>query len=85
MAKQAHQYTIRNVPPGLDRALRAKAAARGVSLNTLVVEALSATAGLEAAPKLYDDLDDLLGSWVHDKAVDRALTAQRQVDPKDWT
>ncbi len=85
MSKPAHQYTIRNVPPGLDRALRAKATARGVSLNTLLVEALAAGAGLTTEPKLYDDLDDLLGSWVRDKAVDRALSAQRQVDPKDWT
>jgi len=84
MAAKARQYTIRNVPPRVDRALRKKARERGVSLNTLVVQALMAEAGESAAPKTYDDVDDLLGSWVHDPAVDEALASQRQVDPKDW-
>ena len=84
MKAQAHQYTIRNVPPRLDRALRTKAVTRGVSLNTLMVQALEAEAGLGGEPRTYDDLDDLFGTWVHDKAVDRALAAQRRVDPRDW-
>jgi hypothetical protein len=84
MAAKARQYTIRNVPPRVDRALRKKAREQGVSLNTLVVQALMVEAGESATPKSYDDLDDLLGSWVHDPAVDDALAAQRQVDPKDW-
>ncbi len=84
MAPKAHQYTIRQVPDRLDRALRRKARERGVSLNTLMVQALEAEAGLGAARKVYDDLDDLFGSWVHDPAVDRALREQRRVDPKDW-
>jgi hypothetical protein len=84
MRQKAHQYTIRGVPPGLHRALQQKAAARGVSLNALVVEALQAEAGLGAPLKRYTDLDDLIGTWVHDEAVDRALAEQRQVDPKDW-
>lgn len=84
MSAKAHQYTIRNVSPRLHRALRAKAEERGVSLNALVVQALEAEAGLEAQPREHTDLDDLFGTWVHDKAVDRALAEQRQVDPKDW-
>ena len=42
MTKPARQYTVRNGPASLDRALRAKAAARGVSLNALLVQALAA-------------------------------------------
>jgi hypothetical protein len=84
MKKQARQYTIRNVPPRLDRALRTKAAERGVSLNTLVLQALAAETGQAAAPRTYDDLDDLFGTWVEDEAVDRALAEQRQVEPRDW-
>jgi HicB family len=83
-AMKAHQYIIRNVSPRLDRALRAKAAARGVSLNTLVVQALEAEARVGAEPKIYHDLDDLFGTWVRDKAVDRALAEQRRGDSKDW-
>jgi hypothetical protein len=84
MSTKAHQYTIRKVSPRVHRALLAKAVARGVSLNTLVVRALEAEAGLAAEPKTYDDLDDLFGTWVKDRAVDRALDEQRKVDPKDW-
>jgi len=84
MAAKARQYTIRNVPPRVDRALRKKAVERGISLNTLVVRALEVEAGETGSPATYDDLDDLFGSWVHDPAVDRALAAQRKVDPKDW-
>ncbi len=84
MSPKAHQYTIRNVPPRVHRALAKKAAERGVSLNLLVVQALEAEAGLRPEVKVWTDLDDLFGSWVHDPAVDRALAGQRQVDPKDW-
>lgn len=55
-----------------------------MSLNTLLVQALEAEAGERGEARTYDDLDDLFGSWVHDKAVDRALAEQRQIDPKDW-
>lgn len=84
MRVKAHQYTIRNVPPRVHRALRKKAADRGVSLNTLLVQALQAEVGDEGEPQEHHDLEDLFSSWVHDKAVDRALAEQRKVDPKDW-
>lgn len=84
MASKAHQYTIRNVSPRVHRALVARAAARGISLNTLVIRALEAEAGLGPEPRSYADLDDLFGTWVKDKAVDRALAEQRRVDAKDW-
>ena len=82
---KAHQYTIRSIAPRLHRALKRKAELRGLSLNALVLQALEAEAGLAGAPRVYDDLDDLFGTWVHDKAVDRALAEQRRVDPRDWT
>ena len=84
MRSKAHQYTIRGVSPGLHKALRAKATARGVSLNTLVVQELERALGLTADPPLCDDLDNFFGTWVSDKAVERALAEQRRVDPKDW-
>jgi hypothetical protein len=82
--RSAHQYTIRNVPPRVDRALRRKAQALGVSLNAYLVQALEAEAGLGPTPREHDDLDSFFGSWVEDKAVDRALAEQRRVDPRDW-
>jgi hypothetical protein len=84
MSTKAHQYTIRNIPLRVHRALTKKASDRGVSLNTLLVQTLETEAGEGGEPRVHDDLDDLFGSWVHDKAVDRALAEQRKVDPKDW-
>ena len=84
MAAKSHQYTIRNVPPRVHRALRKKAEERGVSLNTLVVQALEAEVGERGELRVHDDLDDLFGSWVHDAAVDKALAEQRKLDPRDW-
>jgi hypothetical protein len=84
MSSKAHQYTVRSVPASVDRALRRKAAARGVSLNTLILEALEAEAGTSATPRQHHDLDTFIGSWVADAKVDRALAEQRRVDPIDW-
>jgi hypothetical protein len=84
MKVQARQYTIRNISARLDRALRNKAAERGVSLNRLVPQALEAEAGVSAQPPTYHDLDVLYGTWVRDRAVDRALAEQRRVDPRGW-
>lgn len=67
MTAKAHQYTIRNVPPRVHRALRKKA-----------------EAGERGEPRAHDDLDDLFGTWVHDKGVDKALAEQRKIDPRDW-
>jgi hypothetical protein len=83
MAKAA-QYTIRNVPGSVDRALRRKAAARKVSLNSLVLEALEVAAGVSAGSKKHHDLDSFFGTWVADRNIDRALAEPREVDPRDW-
>lgn len=84
MAVKAKQYTIRNVPSSIDRALRRKAAERRVSLNTFVLRVLEAEAGGAAEPRLQHDLDEFFGSWIHDPNVDRALAESRRVDPRDW-
>lgn len=84
MRAKARQYTIRNVPPSVDRALRKKAAARGASLNRLVLDTLAREAGLGGEEPVYEDLDSFAGTWVHDAAVDAALRDQRRVDERDW-
>jgi hypothetical protein len=84
MATKATQYTVRNVSPAVDRALRRKAAALKQSLNTLLLRALEAEAGLQPASRELHDLDRFAGSWVADAKVDRAFESLRKVDPKDW-
>jgi hypothetical protein len=84
MSKKAAQYTIRNVPPSVDRALRRKAAASRTSLNRFLLEALEREAGIGGAVVLHHDLDHLIGTWIADPAVDEALAAERNVHPGDW-
>jgi hypothetical protein len=81
----AIQYTLRNVPPGLDRALRQRAKQLSRSLNEVAIEAMARGAGVAHEPVEQHDIDFLFGSWVKDPDVDQALSDQRKVDPDLWT
>jgi plasmid stability protein len=78
------QYTLRNIPPALDAALRRKAREEGRSLNDVAVEALMRALGLEGEPVRHRDLADVAGSWEPDEAADDALEDQRRVDRELW-
>jgi hypothetical protein len=83
MKRQAreHQYTVRGIPPEVDRALRRKAAHRNQSLNQVIVdELIAATTG----SRRRADFTDLVGQWTPDASFDEILTAQRQIDPDKW-
>lgn len=78
------QYTIRNVPDALDRELRDRARRKGISLNDAAVEAMKRGLGVAENDVVYDDLDDLIGTWKQDDEFDRALEQQDKVDPDAW-
>jgi hypothetical protein len=78
------QYTIRNVPKVVDRALRRRADRQGRSLNEVSVEALARGADVEREAREHHDLDFLFGSWVDDPIVDEALAKQRTIDEDLW-
>jgi plasmid stability protein len=78
------QYTIRNIPPRVDRALRERARREGKSLNEVATEALARGLDLEDQPVRRRDLTAIAGSWVRDREVDRALDEQRRIDPDLW-
>jgi hypothetical protein len=78
------QYTIRNIPKHLDRALRERARAEGKSLNEVAIEAMERALELQGAAVRRRDLTGIAGSWVRDRAVDRALAEQRTIDPELW-
>ncbi len=83
MKKQAApvQYTIRGVPPEVDRALRQKAARRKRSLNQVILEELTkATIGARRRA----DFSDVTRGWIPDPAFDEILAAQRQIDWDKW-
>ena len=77
------QYTVRNIPAGLDRALREWAKRRRVSLNQAIVDALRRGIGIEEEQE-HNDLDDLIGTWQKDQEFDRALAEQDTLEPDLW-
>jgi plasmid stability protein len=79
------QYTVREIPPYVDRALRARARETGKSLNEVVRETLAHAAGASTTGSIvYDDLDYLAGRWREDLAFDEAIAAQDTVDEDLW-
>lgn len=79
-----YRYTLRNVPPQLDEALRQRAHEQGKSLNEVTLEALRAGLGLAGQPVKHRDLGDVAGTWVRDPEVEEALAEQRRGDPDLW-
>lgn len=80
------QYTLRNVPPEIDAALRRRARQEGRSLNETAIQALREATGMEgeAAEPRRRDLADVVGSWIAEPAVDELLDEPRRVDPDLW-
>lgn len=78
------QYTIRGIPPAVDRALRQRARATRKSLNEAAIEALTEGVGVAAAPRKRRDLSDIAGTWVSEPEVEAVLAAQDQIDEELW-
>ncbi len=81
--------TLRNLPDAVSRLIRRKAAAEGISLNRAIIQVLEERLGVSRSrpePR-HQDLDDLAGAWSDAEAreFDRALAAQRAIDPDLWT
>jgi plasmid stability protein len=78
------QYTLRNVPPAVDRALRAIARREGRSLNDVALGALARAVGLTDEMVRHRDLSDLAGTWQEDPEFDAALADQDTIDEALW-
>ena len=78
------QYTLRNIPPALDRALRALARREGKSLNEVAIRALARAVGLGESPVRQRDLGDLAGTWQEDPEFDAALADHDEIDESLW-
>ena len=83
MKQQAEpiQYTIRGIPPEVDRVLRQKAARRKLSLNRVILEELTQAA---IGGNRRADFSDIVGRLTPDQAFDEILAAQRQIDWDRW-
>ena len=77
------QYTLRNVPPELDRALKAHAKQVGKSVNQVAVEALARSVG---QPVRLRSLRGMPGAWSRKDAAafDRFLSEHRRIDEELW-
>ena len=77
------QYTIRNVPPELDRALKSRAAREGKSVNVVALEALARSV---EQPVRRRSLRDMPGAWSKREAAafDRFLAEHREIDEELW-
>jgi plasmid stability protein len=84
MKANARQYTIRNVPAHVDRALRRRAREAGKSFNQVALEALAAGAGAELRPKR--DFSEVVGSLGPEEAdgIEEEILLQHQIDPELW-
>lgn len=82
MGKQAEiQYTVRGIPPEVDRALRQRAARRKQSLNQVIIQELAA-ATIGAVQRA--DFSDVAGGWTPDPGFDEVLASQRRIDRDKW-
>ncbi len=66
------QYTIRSVPPIVDKALRDRARKSGKSINEVAVEALAKGVGV-IPNSIFNDLDWFIGNKSLDASFNDAL------------
>ena len=78
------QYTIRNISPALDQALRRRAREQGASLNEVALEALARGAGVADEVVRQRTLGDLAGRWQEDVIFDDALREHEVIDHDLW-
>ena len=79
--------TLRNVPPAVEKAIRAKARQKRISVNRAVIELLEERVGVSDRRRvIHHDLDRFIGSWTarEAKEFDDALGEMRQIDPELW-
>lgn len=78
------QYTIRNIPPTVDKVIRKRAKSSGKSFNQTVVDLLSLQTFGTTSPPVNDGFDWLFGAMTLDNEFDEAIKDMRQVDKKLW-
>lgn len=78
------RYTLRNIPPDLDRVMRMRALEAGQSLNAVIPAALTRDSGLSTGQLPPRSLADLAGAWVEDAEFDKAIGEHHSVDPELW-
>ncbi len=78
------QYTIRQVPPQIDRLIRQQVKKSHTSLNGVLLSILERGVGAANEPIEYHDLDELAGTWVADPEFDASMEAFESIDKELW-
>lgn len=78
------QYTIRNIPPAVDQALRKRSQQSGKSFNQTVVDVLALQTFGTTEPPADNNFDWLFGVNTLDDSFDEAIAEQSKPDPKMW-
>lgn len=78
------QYTIRNIPPDVDRVIRKRSEQSGKSFNQTVVELLSMQTFGAPKPPETSNFDWLYNKKTLDASFDEAIENLSQVDTKLW-
>jgi hypothetical protein len=81
--------TLRNLPPDLAKAVHREAERKRTSINKAVISLLEGKADIQkkkGGKPHHQELDALAGSWSKKEAeeFDKALAAQRPIDPDLW-
>ena len=78
--------TLRQIPPAIEKRLRAMAGARGASLNTTIISVLARALGVPEGDEKARDLSDLAGTWSEQEAAefDENVRAFEQIDEDLW-
>jgi hypothetical protein len=78
------QYSIRNVPPELDAALRERAKRLGKSLNTIALEALASAVAQPARQIGLSEMPHGFMSKREHEELEGFLDEQRGIDDELW-
>lgn len=78
------QYTIRNIPPIVDKAIRKRSARSGKSFNQTVVDLLALQTVGTTTPPADDSFDWLYNQNTLDEAFDETVRDLSQIDEKLW-
>jgi hypothetical protein len=78
------QYTIRAIPPVIDRVLRQRAREEDKSLNAVIIETIARGLEMSAKPLEHTDLDALIGTWQEDPGFNQAMADFERIDEETW-
>ena len=81
---QTIQYTIRNIPPSVDKVIRKRSKQTGLSFNQTVVDLLSLQTFGTTDPKPSTNFDWLYGQNTLDQSFDDAMKSLSSIDDKMW-